>query len=1476
MRKHAGVMKRMSAVCMGIFLLAASVSAASIPTGLPIDRVNVDDGETEATGGGSFLPSISADGRYVAFESAATHLVAGDTNGCEDIFVRDRHDGTTERVSVLTGGAQATGGGSFLPSISADGRYVAFESDATDLVAGDTNGLCDVFIHDRSTGTTERVSVDSAGAQATGWSDRASISADGRYVVFQSDAADLVASDTNGSDDIFLHDRSTGTTERVSVDSNEAQATGASYWPSISADGLYVAFSSTAADLVAGDTNALSDIFVRDRSAGTTERVSVDSSEMQATGGDSYDPMVSADGWHVAFYSAAVDLVAGDTNGTDDIFVRDRSAGTTERVSVDSGGAQATGTSGAPWISADGRYVAFDSDATDLVAGDTNASYDIFVHDRSTGATERVSVDSGGAQATGASRSPSISADGRYVAFNSDAADLVTGDTNLLEDAFSAPNPLYALFDLLIVASDESPTVNDYITVTFQVTSCPAFEGMQVFLEFDDMYFNVEDQQPGSLNPEPSNTFLADNDVSDGDVVAVSGRTGLNTGGDGTLAVITFRAIKSGSTTITTYNYGDPPASFFGNKVTDGTSDYEPTLVVSEITFTISDYTPVAVSSASARSVGVAALVEWTTQSELDNVGFDILRRPARAHGAKSRQPDRWRTVTPRPIEGRLTAVGPHAYRWLDLVRPGRYEYRVESISATGARERHGTRGAMTVSVRPADLAQALDEIGDLAGLLGQRVSGYSRRMRASFATVLRRRQLRRRARCSPREGRGPLHPAGNRPPQATVRLLSSTAQSTCAKAAGPGSGRPSEGDVKILTRADGVFFVPAASLPVAPRRAVLLRNGRYFRPLKADASGIWFFAPDHRGPYTDLNATFVTASLGPVAGPRPSPARRPAAGTRVLATARAEEDAMYAMGATGSPDPWLYRCYLSDHSGEQTVTLDVCDVEACAPALRVALYSCTEDERVDPDHELIVSVNGRAQAHLAWDGRGYREFEIKLPEGAIREGANTVSLLAPTSPAIPRGHTVVLDYVEAEYESRVSLGGGPVALEVDAPCLVDVGGLESRHAARDVWAVEVDSSGRARRIPARPGPSSVRLAARPGFAYHVAGSAHFRTPEAVRSAQVVGIPAGTEYLAVGPEEFCETARPLVGFRRSRNLSAEYVSLEQAIDTYGHGRYGAAAIINMVRAVNPKYVLLVGDNGYDYLGRTGTGLDPMVPSVLVPSSRLCETNADALFGDLDGDGVPEVPVGRLPVRTPDELARLVDKIVGHDVPGSVPAGVLVADDADSKCDFPAAQRRVAGAFPEVAWTELYLGMHGDSASIRNSLTETVNAGTDLVVYQGHGTRSWLASRPGSAGGPAILDMEEAALWESSPLVYLSTCWSALIQNGVDRAGSIAEVLLLGDTGACAVVGSTTPCTQSSQEALLHDFLKGALRGGETIGGAMVAAQRGAASRAADAAGDEGRDGLLDTVRCYSLLGDPAMPLLDPPILDAPAGATCDE
>jgi Tol biopolymer transport system component len=219
----------------------------------------VDSLEVEGNSN-SFRPSISGDGRYVAFASRASNLVAGDTNGSDDIFVRDTVNATTTRVSVGIAGVEGNNN-SFRPSISGDGLFVAFGSRASNLEVGDINGSDDIFVHDTVTATTTRVSVDSLGVEGNNNSFRPSISGDGRYVAFGSRASNLVAGDTNASDDIFVHDTVNMTTTRVSVGSAGVEGNNNSFRPSISGDGRYVAFGSHASNLVAGDTNGSDDIF---------------------------------------------------------------------------------------------------------------------------------------------------------------------------------------------------------------------------------------------------------------------------------------------------------------------------------------------------------------------------------------------------------------------------------------------------------------------------------------------------------------------------------------------------------------------------------------------------------------------------------------------------------------------------------------------------------------------------------------------------------------------------------------------------------------------------------------------------------------------------------------------------------------------------------------------------------------------------------------------------------------------------------------------------------------------------------------------------------------------------------------------------------------------------------------------------------------------------------------------------------------
>ncbi len=416
-------------VLLTLFLVGQASAAPGDTT-----RVSVASDGTQGNWDSGFygtLSAISANGRYVAFDSYATNLVTGDVNGAANIFLRDRETNTTMRISVASDGTPGDSN-SYSPAISADGRYVVFASFAGNLDCN-PNGTQDIFIHDRQTNTT--VCLISPGNVSSGLP---AISADGRYVTFSS-GDHYVIGDTNGAWDVFLVNRQTSTTTRISLDSDGIEGNGDSFGSSLSVDGRYVAFDSDASNLVAVDSNGATDVFLRDTNTNTTTRLSLASDGAQSNG-NSGDPTISADGRYVVFISDADNLVSGDTNGTRDIFLRDTQTNTTTRISVASDGIQANNTNNNPAISANGRYVVFASDASNLVAGDTNGASDIFLRDTQTNTTTRISVASDGTQTSGNSFSPTVSADGGFVVFSSDASNLVAGDTNGATDVFVHEN----------------------------------------------------------------------------------------------------------------------------------------------------------------------------------------------------------------------------------------------------------------------------------------------------------------------------------------------------------------------------------------------------------------------------------------------------------------------------------------------------------------------------------------------------------------------------------------------------------------------------------------------------------------------------------------------------------------------------------------------------------------------------------------------------------------------------------------------------------------------------------------------------------------------------------------------------------------------------------------------------------------------------------------------------------------------------
>ncbi len=343
-----------------------------------------------------------------------------------------------ELVSISLTGSTGNGGSSFRPgaAVSSDGRFVAFYSLASDLVAGDTNGTWDVFVRDLRDGRTWRASVSSAGVQGVGPGDvqTVAMSGDGRYVAFDSPFPNLVPGDTNGAPDVFRHDNLTGETIRVSVATDGTQGNidtsgGSSNWPVISSDGRFIAFVSTSTNLVSNDTNSSADVFVHDCVTGETERVSV------ADGGAESDNhsgqcAISADGRYVAFVTLASNLVPGDTNHSLDVYRRDRFGMRTARVSLATSGAEPNADCSWPQMSADGRFVSFDSQASNLAAVNGASGFNVLVRDLVTNTTELASQSSAGVPGNRMSGGGAISGDGRYVTFTSNAFNFDPVDLN--------------------------------------------------------------------------------------------------------------------------------------------------------------------------------------------------------------------------------------------------------------------------------------------------------------------------------------------------------------------------------------------------------------------------------------------------------------------------------------------------------------------------------------------------------------------------------------------------------------------------------------------------------------------------------------------------------------------------------------------------------------------------------------------------------------------------------------------------------------------------------------------------------------------------------------------------------------------------------------------------------------------------------------------------------------------------------------
>jgi Tol biopolymer transport system component len=426
---------RMIVVLTALTLVGVVAPAAS---GQPPDTTRLLSRalDGDPANGLSGHPSVSDNGRVVAFTSSASDLVVGDDNGLTDIFVRDRRTDQTKRVSVDMSGGSPNAPSS-MPQIAAKGRHVVYLSRATDLTSVNTHGKLQAYLYDRDARTTTLVSVNAAGEAGNDDTTQVVVNKDGSLVAFVSEATNLVADDTNGVPDVFLHGVSVGGTRLITRAPDGSLANLSSYAVDISNSGKMLAIASSASNLVPDDTNGASDVFMYDRKSGGWDLISRNK-HGDAGDGHSYEAVISADGEYVAFTSVASDLTEDEDNFLEDVFLYRSPVDRIDLVSRGLDGTTAAVESYVGSISRDGRAVTFYSDADDLVEGDTNDDTDVFLFRRARRqAVSLVSTTKDGASGNSTSLASSVSASGKIVVFDSQASDLVRHDENENRDVFA-------------------------------------------------------------------------------------------------------------------------------------------------------------------------------------------------------------------------------------------------------------------------------------------------------------------------------------------------------------------------------------------------------------------------------------------------------------------------------------------------------------------------------------------------------------------------------------------------------------------------------------------------------------------------------------------------------------------------------------------------------------------------------------------------------------------------------------------------------------------------------------------------------------------------------------------------------------------------------------------------------------------------------------------------------------------------------
>jgi autotransporter-associated beta strand protein len=907
------------------------------------------------------------------------------------------------------------------------------------------------------------------------------------------------------------------------------------------------------------------------------------------------------------------------------------------------------------------------------------------------------------------------------------------------------------------------------------------------------------------------------------------------------------------------------------------TNDTTTFAAADSVGISFSGVTPVTVDSFTARPEGAGVLVEWHCTSEYQNAGFHVWRREANSGNAP------WTRINPQLIGGRLTSPEPKTYRLCDVAAPGRYEYRLESISTQGRSEFYHDLAGPVLVVEPADGLGSVTANGALSVLdrlmadvgqqrndeLGRAFAAKSGGDNAALPPAMAA-HVKPIAAPEPRKSTahadGSLGPAPAVAPVAAARSAQSAGLPAARRGLGAASRSVVTEAVKVVHQGSGVLVVPQAAMPAGydVHSVAVTREGQPVTALAVTGDGLVLYAPGYEDEYTNKDAFFLMASPAPTAAGAVTGAQGLFAdgATPITATQatvmRSFHDVYFDWGLRPyTMPPWFSSQYLTEGS-TQAFTVETPKALASPGALTVLIWAFAREGATGAPHALQAYLNGTPLGEARWTGEGAAlQITFPVPAGLLLDGANAVELRTPITTAAANQlsmlHSLVVNY------TRTLSGPGAVELRTTSTAtqLCEVNGLPNGR----VWVVDL-------RDPAHPalaayesqaqpdGSMKVRFQAAGGGQgkYLIAGTDAEIAPLAVTKRLLKPVPAAANYLAVGPAQFAAGIQPLITARNTGGLSAMFVDQEEVFDYYAFGRYGPSGIQAAVRAVQPKFLLLVGRSTYDYKNYGGVGVDTLCPTIMISTSFWSHAPADPLFGDL-GRGYPEVSVGRLPVNTPEELAGAVAHTLGYKgLYESGWRGLLAADRLDPNAgDFAAEADGLAAANPQIAWGKSYLGVNAaTSPDVTAAMEAAANGAADLMVYVGHGN----AARLGAAT-PSILDVNTVQNWTGNVVMLGSTCtFNWFVKNEPNYHSIPIQGLTQPQGGIAASIASTTYTQSLPDTQFMAELLKqAATTAGARWGEALVKTQQVTRQKAG------GQDGWeMDLVRTVCILGDPALPV----------------